>query len=94
MLEIIRNVEMPKRLRKSSPKARKYPFDEMAPGDMFFVENAVKNTLSSLALQAGKRLGCTFSTRMTYMAKTDFGWVPCTSIDDGAVLGIGVWRDK
>jgi hypothetical protein len=82
---------------------RKYPFDQLDVGDMFFLAERAKNNISTLASITGKKLGMTFSTRLLYMKWTDHApshanplgvsWQPATAETENAVLGIGVWRD-
>lgn len=96
MLSIIKNVAIPKTNRSSATsRTRKYPFAEMEVGDMFFVPNKTKNTLTTLTSTAGRKLGKKFVTRLTHMIEQDDGtWEPVTPgapLDTTAVLGIGVW---
>lgn len=92
MHEVYKNVPIPKAARTGPATHRVYPFEEMEVGDMFFVPNKTKNTLTSRTSTAGKTLGRTFVTRMIFMVDTEDGWEPCDSRDEGAVRGIGVWR--
>lgn len=70
----------------------KWPWATMKVGEMFFVPDKERNTMTALAWSSGKRLGRKFSTRMVHMRKGQ--------IVDGTInykvkptLGIGVWRD-
>lgn len=93
MFAVKKNVPIPQPLRTVLPSRRKYPFDQMDVGDHFFVPNRTKNTLATHASTVGKQLGRKFVTRLHYAYETEEGWEPCTKETDGAVLGIGVWRD-
>tara|TARA_R110000868_G_scaffold261331_3_gene519425 strand:+ start:3721 stop:4005 length:285 start_codon:yes stop_codon:yes gene_type:complete len=92
MYTLNKNVPMPKPDRPPPVTVRKYPFEEMGVGDMFFVPNKTKNTLAIYASYQSRKLERRFSTRLTYMVLLDDGWVPCDPGDIGAVQGIGVWR--
>lgn len=92
MYTLNKNVPIPKPDRPPPPTARKYPFEEMEVGDMFFVPHKTKNTLAIYASTMSRRLERKFSTRLTHMVLLDDGWVPCEADDIGAVQGIGVWR--
>lgn len=91
MLKIQKNVEMVKVYREKPPR-KKYPFDEMEVGDMFFIPHKDKNTMMSLASAAGRRLGRKFATRMTFMVEVEGNWLPCTDKAPDRVSGIAVWR--
>lgn len=92
MLPVQKKVPLPDTLRLNKPARRKYPFDQMEVGDMFFVPNKDKNTLATHASTVGAATGRKFSTRLTYMCMAHDGWTPCESDEAGAVLGVGVWR--
>jgi len=93
MLPVQRNIPMPKALRTAPAPRRKYPFEDMKVGDMFFVPNKTKNTLATHASTVGKALDRKFVTRLAYMAATKRGgWDQATHETPGAVLGVGVWR--
>ncbi len=93
--EVRKNIPKPKTLRPPSATARRYPFDEMEVGDMFFIPDRAKNTFATHASMVGKQMGRKFSTRMMYMKdpKNKGHWVECEQSDPKAVLGIGVFRD-
>lgn len=80
MLEIQKGVEIPKSTRVVAPSRRKYPFETMEVGDMFFVAGKKRNTLSTHASTVGKKLKKKFITRMT--------------TDDDGNEGVGVWRTE
>jgi hypothetical protein len=62
-------------------------------GDFFFVPNKEKNTLSSHASAAGRKLKRKFLTRLTHATpNTHGGWDLCHVDAENAVQGIGVWR--
>lgn len=92
MHTIHKNVPIPKAERSAPPVRRKYPFEAMDVGDMFFVPHRTKNTLAIYASTIGRKLGRKYVTRLTHMVELDDGWVPCDANDMGAVQGIGVWR--
>jgi hypothetical protein len=93
MLSIQSSVPLPKRSRGVLPsKPRKYPFDQMEVGQMFFIPNKTKNTLHTYFSSVGKRMGIKLATRLVHMYETDEGWALCEAGDEGAVPGIGVWR--
>lgn len=93
MLSTQKNVPVAKTLRK--PRQRKYPFEEMAVGDMFFVPHRKKNNLTTHVSTVGKDLGKKFTTRLTHMRKTSAGkWEPCDPDQKDSVQGVGVWRTE
>jgi len=74
---------------------RKYPFEELEVGDMFFVPGKTRNALGSHVSVTGKELGRKFSARTCYMRQdADGGWDHCDENADGATLGVGVWRKE
>lgn len=89
MLPVISGIPKPKSSIRATTSGRKYPFRELAVGDMFFAPDRTKNNLGTLASLAGKKLGKLFSSRLLYML--DDKEVDANT--EGAVLGIGVWRD-
>lgn len=93
MYEVQKGVPKPKTRRLNAPP-RKYPFREMEVGDSFFVPKKTKNTLMTIASTEGKRLGRKFATKLCFMKQSIEGWQPCEPSDEGAVQGIGVWRDQ
>ena len=100
MFTVKKNVPIPKAIRAAPPTRRKYPFDEMTPGSMFFVPGKTKNTLSKHASTMGKKMNTTlktkikFVTRLCFMKETLDGWVPCDEKEKGATQGVGVWCVK
>lgn len=94
MLAVISDIPIPKKARGAilAPKPRKYPFEQMEVGQMFFVPNKQKNTMNTYFSNAGKKLGRKFSTRLIYMRPEGDVWAMCEATDEGAVRGIGVWR--
>lgn len=95
MRPVFKNVMMPKTRRPTPPTSRKYPFEEMGVGDMFFLPDKSRNNLATYASTQGKRLGRKFATKLAWMkGSDDKGWQPAEEGQKGAVLGIGVWRTK
>jgi len=84
----------PERLHVRSDKRRKYPFELLEVGDMFFVPNKSKNTMMSFVWATGRRLGRKFCTRHIYMRQVNGKWVQCSAHDPGANLGVCVYREK
>lgn len=91
MHEVQRSVPIPK---VNKTVRRKYPFEDMAVGDMFFVPGKTKNTLTAITSATGRKLKRTFTTRLTYMVETRDGWKPSTKGAKNAVQGVGIWRTK
>lgn len=92
MFEVRKDVPIPKAMSPKPPARRKYPFETMGVGGMFFVPHKAKNTMAPHASSVGRKLGRKFVTRLTHMLEGPKGWEPCAASDAGAVLGIGVWR--
>jgi hypothetical protein len=105
MFKVLKGIPLPKTNRGDlPPRQSKYPYALLDIGDMFFIPNKSKNTLSTHTSTIGKKLDKRFSTRLTYMkfvdaegdlvaADSENGfWVASKEGEEGAVLGIGVWR--
>jgi len=87
-------VPLPETSRPGSGR-RKYPFETMEVGEMFFAPNKKRNTLAAHTSARGKQLGRKFAVRELFMAKDSDGvWQPCEEDDEGATLGVGVWRTE
>lgn len=95
MYEQTDGVPIPKVNPRGNVHRKKYPFDELEVGGMFFVPNRSKNNLMSHTSRMGRKLGRKFATRLVYMAPDGKGgWVLADEGEDDAVLGIGVWRTE
>ena len=94
MHEVQRNIPVPKPEKAQPSRRKKYPFESMGIGDMFFVPNRSRNNLMSLASSTGRTLSRKFTTRLTYMVESLDGWRQATKDTPSAVQGIGVWRTK
>jgi len=92
MLRTTRNVPVPRRLLPPTPR-RLYPLDTMEIGEMFFVPGKTTNTLASYTSTVGRKLSRKFTTRLCWMRETRKRWVEAKQGVEGAVLGVGVWRD-
>lgn len=105
MFKVLKGIPLPKTTRgELPPRKSKYPYALLEIGDMFFIPNKEKNTLSTHTSTIGKKLERKFSTRLTYMKFVNEAgepvalddeagyWVAAKEGDEGAVLGIGVWR--
>lgn len=92
MYEVRKNVPQPKVTRVAPAQRRKYPFEDMDVGDMFFVPHKTKNTLATHVSTVGKKLDRKFTTRLITMVRSEDGWELCDPAVKGAVMGIGVWR--
>ena len=105
MFKVLKGIPLPKTTRGDlPPRKSKYPYAFLEIGDMFFIPNKEKNTLSTHTSTIGKKLDRKFSTRLTYMKfvneagepvalDSDTGyWIASKEGEEGAVLGIGVWR--
>lgn len=91
--EILKGVSLPSAMQIAANERRKYPFHKLAVGDMFFVPERTKNTLSTRSSTIGKKLNAKYKTRMLYMRKNDQNqWEHTVATDPDAILGIGVWR--
>lgn len=94
MLAIQKAVPLAKVARIGTSLRRKYPFEELEVGEMFFDPDHKKNKLTTHASATGKKLGRKFKTRLCYMVDCDGLWTLAEEGDEGAVLGVGVWRTK
>lgn len=87
-------VPSPMRSNRTAPRRRRYPFEQMEVGDFFFVPNRKRNTLGNYVSEVGRELDRKYATRLTYMREVQSQWELCEPDDEGAVLGIGVWRTE
>lgn len=94
MYALQKDVPIPRIMRAPTTVRRKYPFEDMKVGDMFFAEGKTKNTLGTHATTVAKQLGHKYATRLTFMKKVKGQWVPCDPTDKNAVQGVGVWRTE
>lgn len=94
MYEAQDNVPLPEIVGRGPKSRRKYPFETMAPGDMFFVPEKTTNSIGAHVSAVAKKLGRRFASRQTIMRKTKAGWAPCHPSETGATRGVGVWRTK
>lgn len=85
-------VEIPKPIRP--PATRKYPFDKLKVGEMFFIPDRDTNNMTTYASAVGRKLKRKFQTRLVWMRKTKSGWDVAEPDTTGAVQGIGVWRTE
>lgn len=93
MYTIVKQVPLQQVQRKRESYRRKYPFDAMEVGDMFFVPGKNKNTMTTHVSNAGKDRSRKYATRLIYMvAVGEDEWLPATPTTTGAVKGVGVWR--
>ena len=90
MRDIQKGVPLPKPVRRPSPK--KYPFETMVVGDMFFAPHRERSSLGPYISRKGRRLDKKFMARVIYMRDTLEGWETCPPEDPRAVRGVGVWR--
>ena len=92
MLKIKKRVPLPAPSRPQRP--RKYPFDDMSVGDMFFVPGGSAKSVASYASRIGSRIRKKFNTRQVTAVHRADGWtvVDDTANHSKAVRGIGVWR--
>jgi hypothetical protein len=94
MFAVQKNIPIPKVNHAPKTVRRKYPFEDMDVGDMFFVPEKTTSALGAHISNVAKKLGRRFSSRQTTMKETRGEWRPCDPDDKGAVVGVGVWRTK
>lgn len=93
MLQLQRNVPMPKARRSPGDRRHKYPFETMQVNDFFFVPGKEKNSIRTYFAAAGKRHNITLRSQLIYARRNADGqWVPCQENDTGSTIGVGVWR--
>lgn len=90
------STDMADALRAAYIGRRKYPFEVMEVGDMFFIPHKDKNHISSYLSNVGKELGRKYASRIIMMIATPTGeWrLAPHALVEGAVKGIGVWRTE
>ena len=85
-------VELPPARRAG--RARKYPFDTLAVGELFFVPDQTTANLTTYASLQGRKLGRKFRTQMAIMRQdleTD-EWEVCQAGAPGAKNGVAIER--
>lgn len=92
MLKIKKRVPLPAPVRGHRP--RKYPFEDMAVKDMFFVPGGSAKSVASYASRIGARIRKKFNTRQVYAVHRSDGWQIVDDVTNHpkAVRGVGVWR--
>lgn len=91
LLPVQKDVPLP--TRQPRQPRRKYPFETMNVGDMFFVPERTVKSMSAYVSRTTKDLAATFNVRKTWMYRdSDDEWVLCSEDHPRAVLGAGVWR--
>jgi hypothetical protein len=91
MLKIKKRVPLPAPQRPQ--RSRKYPFDDMAVGDMFFVPGGSAKSVASYASRIGSRIRKKFNTRQVIAVHRSDGWkIVEDDSNPTAVRGVGVWR--
>lgn len=93
MLKLQHNVPVPPTIRPSARgKRRKYPFEAMQVGDMFFLPGKTRSQISGHLYNVNKQLGIKLQARLAYMRERKGKWEPAEHDDPDASLGVGVWR--
>jgi hypothetical protein len=91
MLQLQSNVPPPRR-RPVNDRRKKYPFESMQVGHFFFVKGKTKNSIRSYFSTAGKQHGIQLTSKLIHARKVDGEWKECEENDEGATVGVGVWR--
>lgn len=95
MYSVVKKVQRPSRALPAT--RRKYPFPDMALGDMFFVAGA-HDRQQSFTTYVGevqrKMAPKKFSVRRCWMRKVKGVWQLAEPGERGAAEGLGVWRTK
>lgn len=92
MFKVNHGVPLPPAIQPERP--RKYPFDTLEVGEMFFISHRGRNNMASQAWAQGKKLKRVFTTRLLFMRETKKGWVACEGTHIDGILGVGIWRSK
>ena len=94
MYEVQSDVPIPAVNHAPRKGRRKYPFEAMEVGDMFFVPGKTTASIGAHVSAVAKQLSRRYASRQTVMRKTKAGWVPSHPSEAGATKGVGVWRTK
>lgn len=93
MLQLQRNVPPPAtRTLAPDDGRKKYPFERMQVGDFFFVPGKTRNTIRTYFSTAGAKHVMKLTSKLIHARLIDEVWSPCEETDEGATLGVGVWR--
>lgn len=91
MLQLQSNVPPPRR-EPVSDRRKKYPFESMQVGHFFFVPGKRRNSIRTYFSTAGKQHGIKLTSKLIYARLIDDVWEECREGDEGATIGVGVWR--
>lgn len=92
MYAVKKGVELPPPAK--ARRARKYPFDMLAVGEMFFVPDKTGEQFTTYVSLWGRKLGRKFRTQMADMRQDLITneWEPCKPGAAGARRGVAVQR--
>lgn len=91
MLQLQSNVPPPRR-RPVIDRRKKYPFESMQVGHFFFVPGKTRNSIRTYFSTAGKQHGIQLTSKLIHARQINGEWVECEENDEGATVGVGVWR--
>ena len=93
-------VELPEINRAPKVPRRKFPVQNMEPGQMFFVPGKSSRSVSAYISRITKHLPGKYTARHVWARKPRKGedqkldWVLCASHEKGSTEGVGVWRTE
>lgn len=97
MFKLQRGVPRPPRDKyRRPPRRRKWPLEQMAPGDFFFVPGRARPSVSAYVSRIAANLPGKFAVERVWAweDKRDNTWRLCEPSAVGATEGVGVWRTK
>lgn len=94
MFTVKKGVKFPGEGANRGGRGRKYPFDKLEVGEMFFVPDKTGSQFTTYVSLWGRRLGRKFRTQTTHMRQDLITneWEPCKSGAAGAHKGVAVQR--
>ncbi len=87
-------VELPEINRAPKTPRRKFPVQDMVPGQMFFVPGKSSRSVSAYISRITKHLPGKYTARHVWARDVKGSWVLCESDTTGSIEGGGVWRTE
>ena len=94
LFKVQNGVRLPEISRAPKTPRRKFPVQDMAPGQMFFVPGKSSKSVSAYVSRITKHLPGKYTARHVWMVRLDSSWALAEKDELGAIEGVGVWRTE
>ena len=91
LFKVQSGVKLPEINRAPKNPRRKFPVEDMKPGEMFFVPGKTSRSVSAYVSRITKHLPGRYTVRHVWAVKLNGMWT-LTDVTAGATEGVGVWR--